>query len=104
MSRCSLFPLLLLGITAAGAAPLEPLRVASFSVGQGHSTLLRSGDFAVLIDGSKPSAGPPVVAYVHHRPDCRRRVALRMRRVRLALRPLARYDAARRNVPSPKGR
>jgi competence protein ComEC len=55
---------LLLGFAAAGAAPTAPFQVSFIDIGQGDSTLLRSGDFAVLVGGGKPAAGPTVAAYL----------------------------------------
>jgi len=41
------------------------VQVTFINVGQGDSALIRSGDFAVLVDGGRSSAGPTVVAYLH---------------------------------------
>lgn len=41
-----------------------PPRTTAINVGQGESTLLHAGDFAVLVDGGKPAAGPTFIAYL----------------------------------------
>lgn len=63
LSALAIVALLILA-TVASATPNVPVQVAFIDVGQGDSTLIRSDDFAVLIDGGLPSAGPTVVAYL----------------------------------------
>jgi competence protein ComEC len=59
----ALFILLILASAASNAAS-GTVQASFINVGQGDSILLRDGNFDVLIDGGKSSAGTTVVAYL----------------------------------------